>query len=143
MAIYEKYTGRSRDSFTSLKDAQQNYHIEYPESFNFAYDVIDVLGREKPDKRALVWLGKDGSEKSFTFGDMSRLSDKAARCLYTLGVRKGDRVLLVLKRHWIFWVLLLALNKIGAVMVQATSMLTAKFPTGMLSCSPATWLAGM
>ena len=126
MAIYEKYTGRDRDSFTSLKDAQQNYHIEYPESFNFAYDVIDVLGREKPDKRALVWLGKDGTEKSFTFGDMSRLSDKAARCLYTLGVRKGDRVLLVLKRHWIFGVLLLALNKIGAVMVQATSMLTAK-----------------
>ena len=126
MPIYEKFTGRPRDSFTSLKDAQKNYHIDYPDDFNFAYDVVDLLGREKPGKRALVWLGKDGTEKFFTFSDMSRLSGRASSMLRSLGVRKGDRVLLVLKRHWIFWVLLLALHKIGAVMVQATAMLTAK-----------------
>ncbi len=126
MAIYEKFTGRDRDSFASLKDAQQNYHIECPPDFNFAYDVIDVLGREKPDKRALVWLGSDGTEKTFSFGDMSRESDRAANYLYSMGIRKGDRVLLVLERHYIFWILLLALCKIGAVMVQATSMLMAK-----------------
>ena len=53
MAIYERFTGRDRDSFASLKDAQENYRIDYPEDFNFAYDVLDVLGRESPDKRAL------------------------------------------------------------------------------------------
>ncbi len=126
MAIYEKYVGRSRDSFASLKDAQQNYRIDCPEDFNFAYDVVDVLGREKPDKRAILWLSKDKEEKTFTFRDVSRLSDRAANMLYSLGVRKGDRGLLGLKRHWSFWILLCALHKIGAVMVQATSMLTAK-----------------
>ena len=126
MAIYEKFIGRDRDSFASLKDAQENYRINCPPDFNFAYDVIDVLGREKPGKRALVWLGSDGTEKTFTFGDLSRESDRAANYLYSMGIRKGDRVLLVLERHYIFWILLLALSKIGAVMVQATSMLMAK-----------------
>lgn len=127
MAIYEKYVGRSRESFTSLKDAQENYRIDYPENFNFAYDVIDTLGREKPEKRALVWLNHDRTvEKTFTFADLARESDRAANFLYRAGIRKGDRVLLVLKRHYSFWFLLLGLHKLGAVMVQATSMLMAK-----------------
>lgn len=126
MAIYEKYIGRDRDSFSSLKDAQENYRISCPDDFNFAYDVIDTLGREKPEKLALRYLGNDGEEKTFTFADMSRESDRAARFLYDVGVRKGDRVLLVLKRHYYFWFLLLGLHKLGAVMVQATSMLMAK-----------------
>ena len=126
MAIYERFTGRDRDSFASLKDAQENYRIDYPEDFNFAYDVLDVLGRESPDKRALQWLGRDGAEKTISFGEMSRESDRAARFLYDTGIRKGDRVLLVLKRHYYFWYLLLGLHKLGAVMVFATSMLMPK-----------------
>jgi len=126
MAIYEKYTGRSRDSFTSLKDAQENYRITCPDDFNFAYDVIDTLGREHPEKIALRYLGNNGEEKVFTFADMARESDRAARFLYDAGIRKGDRVLLVLKRHYYFWILLLGLHKLGAVLVFATSMLMAK-----------------
>ncbi len=126
MAIYEKYLGRSRDSFSSLKDAQENLKFSCPDDFNFAYDVIDELGRTKPDKTAMVWVSKNWEEKIISFSELSRESDRAAAFLYGLGIRRGDRVLLVLKRHYYFWYLLLGLHKIGAVEVHATSMLTAK-----------------
>ena len=126
MAIYEKYLGRSRDSFSSLKDAQENLKLSCPDDFNFAYDVIDELGRTKPDKTAMVWVSKNWEEKIISFSELSRESDRAAAFLYGLGIRRGDRVLLVLKRHYYFWYLLLGLHKIGAVEVHATSMLTAK-----------------
>ena len=77
MAIYEKYVGASRDDFISLKDAQKNFKLTYPENFNFAYDVIDELGRTKPDKLAMLWVSKDGEEKRFTFKDMMVYSNKA------------------------------------------------------------------
>ena len=73
MPIYEKFIGRSRDSFVSLKDCQENFKITYDKSFNYAYDVIDVLGTEKPDKLALLYVSNEGEEKRFTFGDMKRL----------------------------------------------------------------------
>ena len=98
MAIYEKFIGRSRDSFVSLKDCQENFKITYENSFNFAYDVVDVLGTEKPDKLALLYVSNIGEEKRFTFGDMKRLSDKAANYLVSEGVKKGDPVLLIQKR---------------------------------------------
>ena len=126
MAIYEKFIGRTRDSFVSLKDCQENFKITYDNSFNYAYDVIDVLGTEKPDKEALLYISADGEEKRFTFGDMKRLSDKAANYFVSQGVRKGDPVLLVLKRSYLFWIVTLALNKIGAIMVPASNMLKAK-----------------
>ncbi len=126
MAIYEKFIGRTRDSFVSLKDCQENFKITYENSFNYAYDVIDVLGTEKPDKEALLYISADGNEKRFTFGDMKRLSDKAANYFVSQGVRKGDPVLLVLKRSYLFWIVTLALNKIGAIMVPASNMLKAK-----------------
>lgn len=126
MAIYEKFIGRSRDSFVSLKDCQENFKITYENSFNFAYDVIDVLGTEKPDKLALLYVSNIGEEKRFTFGDMKRLSDKAANYLASEGVKKGDPVLLILKRSYLFWIITLALNKIGAIMVPASNMLKGK-----------------
>ncbi len=126
MAIYEKYVGASRDDFISLKDAQNNYTLTYPDNFNFAYDVVDELGREKPDKLAMVWVSADGEERNFTFGDMMLGSNKAANYLRSMGVKKGDRVMLVLKRSYYFWFCILALHKIGAVVVQATNMLKAK-----------------
>ncbi len=126
MPIYEKFIGRSRDSFVSLKDCQENFKITYENSFNFAYDVIDVLGTEKPDKLALLYVSNIGEEKRFTFGDMKLLSDKAANYLVSEGVKKGDPVLLILKRSYLFWIVTLALNKIGAIMVPASNMLKGK-----------------
>ena len=126
MPIYEKFVGAHRDDFLSLKDAQKNYKLTWSEDFNFAYDVMDVLGTEKPDKTAMIWVSKDGEELKFTFEDMMKMSNKVANYLRYLGVKKGDRVLLVMKRSHYFWHTVLALHKIGAVMVQATFMLTPK-----------------
>ena len=98
MAIYEKFVGASRDDFLSLKDAQNNYKLTYPDNFNFAYDVIDELGNTKPDKLAMIWLSADGDEKRFTFRDMMLYSNKAANYFQYMGIKKGDRVLLTLKR---------------------------------------------
>ncbi len=126
MAIYEKYVGAARDDFISLADAQKNYKLTYPETFNFAYDVVDELGKTKPDKVAMIWVSNDGEEKIFTFRDLMLASNKAANYLNYMGIRKGDRVMLVLKRHYYFWFVILALHKIGAVVVQATNMLKAK-----------------
>lgn len=124
--MYEKYVGANRDDFISLKDAQKNFKLTYPENFNFAYDVIDELGREKPDKLAMVWVSKDGEEKRFTFRDMMIYSNKAANYFHYMGIKKGDRVMLVLKRSYYFWFCILGLHKIGAIVVQATNMLKAK-----------------
>ncbi len=126
MAIYEKFIGRSRESFVSLKDCRENFKITYEPTFNYAYDVIDVLGTEKPDKLAMLWVSADGEEKKLTFGDMKRLSDKAANYFVSQGVKKGDPMILVLKRSYLFWVVTLALNKIGAIMVPVSNMLKAK-----------------
>ena len=126
MAIYEKFVGASRDDFTSLKDAQQNYKLTWNDDFNFAYDVIDVLGKEKPNKLAMIWVSEDGEEKRYTFRDMMLESNRAANYFKYLGVKKGDKVLLVLKRSYLFWFCILGLHKIGAVVVQATNMLKPK-----------------
>ena len=123
MAIYEKYTGRDRDSFSSYEDLTKNYKLTYPSTFNFAYDVIDELAKTKPDKLAMIWLSKHKEEKRFTFKDMSVWSNKTANFLKSFGIGKGDKVMLVLKRSYYFWFLMLALHKIGAVAIQATNML--------------------
>ncbi len=127
MAIYEKFVGATRDDFLSLKDAQTNYTLKYRDDFNFAYDVIDVLGTEKPDKLAMVWLSADKSvEKRFTFRDMMLASNKAANYFKYMGIKKGDTVMLTLKRSYYFWFCILGLHKIGAIVVQATDMLKGK-----------------
>lgn len=127
MLIYEKYTGRNRDSFKDLNDLKENFKINYDEDFNFAYDVIDELGTKKPDKTALIWLSKDMTEeKVFSFRDMMLWSNKTANYFKSMGINKGDKVLLVLKRSYLFWFCMLALHKIGAVAIQATNMLVGK-----------------
>ena len=127
MAIYEKFVGATRDDFLSLKDAQANYTLKYRDDFNFAYDVIDVLGTEKPDKLAMIWLSADKQEeKRFTFRDMMLASNKAANYFKYMGIKKGDTVMLTLKRSYYFWFCILGLHKIGAIVVQATDMLKGK-----------------
>ncbi len=126
MPIYEKYIGRNRDSFSSLEELQREFKITYPETFNFAYDVMDELAETKPDKLAMLWLSNKKEEKRFTFKEVMQWSNKVANFLKKEGIKKGDKILLVLKRSYLFWFTMLALHKIGAVGVQATPMLCAK-----------------
>ena len=94
-----------------------------PENFNFGYDVVDALARKCPDKRAMLWLSRDKEERDFTFAEISALSNRTANYFASLGIGKGDRVMLVLKRHYQFWLSILALHKLGAVAIPATSLL--------------------
>ena len=126
MPLYEKYVGRHRDDFATLEDLQKNYRVTYPDDFNFAYDCLDQLAADTPDARAIVWVGADGENRNFTFAEVKRLTDKAANWFAAQGVGRGDMVMLVLGRAYQFWYGLLALHKLGAVAVPATTLLTAK-----------------
>lgn len=120
--IYKKFVTETFDQNGWLTDIQ--FHV--PENFNFAYDVVDELAKKVPDKRALLWLSEKKKEKDFTFRDISLLSNRAANMFTKLGIQKGDKVMLVLKRHYQFWIALIALHKIGAVALPATSLLMKK-----------------
>lgn len=98
----------------------------YEKNFNFSYDVIDEIAKHEPDRRAMVWCDSHGNEKTFTFGDIARYSCKAANMFKTAGIKKGDTVVLVLKRHYQFWFSVLALHRIGAIGIPATHLLTKK-----------------
>ncbi|MDR3208037.1 MAG: AMP-binding protein [Oscillospiraceae bacterium] len=126
MPLYETYVGRHRDDFATLEDLRQNYKLSWPEDFNFAYDCLDKLAVDTPDARAMVWVSRNGEAREFTFADIKRLTDKTANWLSAQGVGKGDMVMLVLGRAYQFWYALLALHKLGAVAVPATTLLTQK-----------------
>lgn len=110
--------------FSSVEDYRQNLHFIIPENFNFAYDVMDVWAAEKPNKTAMIWTNDEGREIVFTFQNFKTLSDQAASYFQTLGIGHGDKVMLILKRHYEWWVSMLALHKLGAVAIPATHMLT-------------------
>ncbi|MCL2720731.1 MAG: AMP-binding protein [Treponema sp.] len=124
MSLLDKYLPRKE--FESYEDFYKNYKVNIPENFNFAYDVIDVLAKEKPNERSLQWCDEKGADAAFTFAQMKDLSDKAANVLRDAGIGKGDPVMLVLKRRWEYWPLLLALHKLGAIAIPATHLLTTK-----------------
>ncbi len=111
-----------RTEFDSYEDFNENLKINVPEDFNFAYDIVDKYAQIDPDKVALSWCD-DTEEKVFTFNDLKILSDKAANFFQSLGVTKGDRVLLTLKSKYDFWYCILALHKLKAIAVPATHML--------------------
>ena len=96
------------------------------EKFNFAFDVVDALGRRKPDKLAMLHISENGEEHRFTFKDMKKESARAANYFKSLGIKRGDRVMLVLKRHYQFWFSVLALHKIGAIAIPAPNQLLEK-----------------
>ena len=96
------------------------------EKFNFAFDVVDALGRRKPDKLAMLHISEDGTERKFTFQDMKKESARVANYFKSLGIKRGDRVMLVLKRHYQFWFSILALHKIGAIAIPAPNQLLEK-----------------
>ena len=101
-----------------------DFHLNVPENYNFGYDVVDEMARLAPDDIALVYTNPDKVEKFFTFGDIGRLSNKAANALKAQGVKKGDKVLVILKRNYEYWYIVPALHKLGAVAIPATNMLT-------------------
>ena len=96
------------------------------DKFNFAFDVIDELGSKKPDKLAMLHISLDGTERRFTFQDMKKESARAANYFKSLGIKRGDRVMLILKRHYQFWFAVLGLHKLGAVVIPATNQLLEK-----------------
>ncbi|OED30257.1 AMP-binding protein [Methanosphaera sp. WGK6] len=119
-SLLDKFVPRTE--FESYDDFNENLEINVPEDFNFAYDIVDVYAREHPDKVALSWCD-DNEDKVFTFKDLKILSDKAANFFQSIGVTKGEPVLLTLKSRYDFWYCMLALHKLKAIAVPATHML--------------------
>lgn len=120
--LYKKFVTPVLDE----KGMLESIKFHPPENFNFAYDVVDEIARKNPNKPAMLWLSHTKEEHLFTFGDMKRMSDKCANFFLSLGIKKGDKVMIVLKRHYQFWYAILALHKIGAIAVPATHLLTKK-----------------
>ena len=96
------------------------------ENFNFAFDVVDALAAEQPEKLAMLHIAEDMTERRFTFQDVKKESARAANYFKSLGIRRGDRVMLVLKRHYQYWFAMMGLHKLGAVAIPATNQLLEK-----------------
>jgi acetyl-CoA synthetase len=122
--ILESYLDRIE--YNSYKEFTTDFKIRIPANFNFAYDVVDEIAASNPDKIAMVWCDDKGNEAIFTFGQMKYYSDKTANFFKSQGIRKGDPVMLILKRHFEFWFCTIALNKIGAITIPATHLLSTK-----------------
>jgi len=119
--VYRKFIDRTMEDGKLKAISFKN-----EESFNFAFDVVDELGVSKPDKLAMLHISQDGTERRFTFQDVKKESARAANYFKALGIRKGDRVMLVLKRHYQYWFAVLGLHKLGAVAIPATNQLLEK-----------------
>lgn len=116
----------TRTSFDSYADFKKNYELNVPEKFNFARDVVDAWAEADEHKRALVWLNDRGERREFTFKEISELSKKAANYLSSLGLKKGDRILTLLKRNWQYWVTAVACHRMGVVIIPASVQLATK-----------------
>ena len=124
MNLLDRFTNRL--SFQSYDDFYANFRLHVPGDYNFAYDVVDEYARLAPEKRAMVWCDDLGEERTFTFADIKRISDKAACFFLSRGIGKGDTVLVILQRRHEYWTTLMALAKIGAIAIPATHMLMEK-----------------
>ncbi|MBQ2915375.1 MAG: AMP-binding protein [Clostridia bacterium] len=122
MLVYNKFIDEGFDAEGRLN----RFELKPGVDFNFGFDCVDVLGTEKPNKTAMMWVSKHGEERRFTFEDMMKNSNKCANYFTSLGIKKGDRVMLVLKRHYQFWFAIVALHKIGAIVIPATNQLMKK-----------------
>lgn len=112
--------------FDSQEDFSANFKVTVPENFNFGYDVVDAWAMAEPDRKALCWTDDKGGHLDFTFADIKRYSDRAASFFQSSGIGRGDMVMLILKRRYEFWFSIIALHKIGAVVIPATHLLTKK-----------------
>lgn len=114
----------TQTKFTSEDDYAKHLHFIVPENFNFAYDVMDAWAEEKPDKVALLWTSERGEEVSTTYREFKEQTDRTAAYFMQLGIKHGDKVMLILKRHYQWWLSMMALCKVGAIAIPATHMLT-------------------
>lgn len=112
--------------FKDFEDFKQNYRLQIPEQFNFAYDIVDEWAQKEPNRKALLWTNDKGECREFTFAEIKEYSDKTASYFQSLGIGKGDIVMAILKRRYEFWFTIIALHKIGAVIIPATHLLTSK-----------------
>ena len=117
--IYHNFIHPKEDE----RGALISLRFENEDKFNFAFDIVDALAEKRPDKLAMLHLDVNKTERRFTFADMKTESNRVANYLTSLGIKKGDRVMLVLKRHYQFWFAILALHKIGAIGIPATNQL--------------------
>ena len=122
--MLERYLPRTE--FSSYEDFKENYKVNAPEYFNFGFDIVDGWAKEDPELRALLWVDDFGLEKSFTFADISSLSNRAANYFRSLGLKKGDVVMMILRRRWEYWICATALIKLGVIIIPATLQLTKK-----------------
>ncbi|MBQ6568804.1 MAG: AMP-binding protein [Clostridia bacterium] len=122
--IIKRYLPRTE--FESYEDFKENFTIEYPDDFIFAYDCVDEWARLEPEKPALVWTNDAGDIKRFTFSDIKRYSDKVANVFRSNGINKGDVVMLILKQRPEVWFSIVALEKLGAICIPASFQLTPK-----------------
>lgn len=112
--------------FKDFEDFKSNYQLVVPDNFNFGYDVVDAWAEKEPDKRALLWTNDKGECREFTFAELKYHSDQTASYFQSLGIKKGDIVMAILKRRYEFWFTIIALHKIGAIIIPATHLLTKK-----------------
>ncbi|MDR2804523.1 MAG: AMP-binding protein, partial [Dysgonamonadaceae bacterium] len=122
--MVEKYIDRL--DFSGLEDFSANFRINVPPHFNFAYDIVDEWAKIQPDKKALCWVNDRGEHLDFSFRTMKEKSDAAAAYFQSIGIGKGDKVMLILKRRYWYWFAILGLHKIGAIAIPATHLLTKK-----------------
>lgn len=125
MNFYSDYV-ENGTVFENYEDLKKNFKIKIPENFNFAYDVVDRYAELEPEKRAMVWCDDFGGEKIFTFKEISEKSKQTANYLVRHGIKKGDTVMLILRRRFEFWYFILACHRIGAIAVPATNQLLTK-----------------
>lgn len=121
--LLTKYT---RADYRDYEDFMTNYRLDVPDHYNFAFDCMDEMARQSPNKRALVWCNDKGEEATFTFGQLAAYADASARFFAAQGIGRGDCVMLILKRRYQFWFAVLGLMKLGAVSIPATHLLTEK-----------------
>jgi acetyl-CoA synthetase len=122
--MLERYLPRTE--FSSYEDFRDNFDIKIPEGFNFGFDVVDEWARTDPSKIALVWCNDEGESETFSYERLKELSDKAAGFFKAQGIKKGDPVMLILRRRHEFWAAVIGLHKLGAVAIPATHLLTVK-----------------
>ncbi|HZK69284.1 MAG TPA: AMP-binding protein [Paludibacter sp.] len=122
--MLEKYLQQTE--FTDFEDFKANYKLLVPENFNFGYDIVDAWAAKEPNKKALLWTNDQGECREFTFGEIKKYTDQTASYFQSIGIKKGDIVMAILKRRYEFWFTIIALHKIGAVIIPATHLLTKK-----------------
>ncbi len=119
--VSEKFVSAVEDENGYLQS--MDFHNE--DSFNFAFDIVDAIAKKSPDKLAMIHIDRDKVERRFTFDQIKRASAQCANYFKSIGIQKGDRVMLVLKRHYQFWFAILGLHKLGAIAIPATNQLQA------------------